>query len=135
MDDMRLKMYSPVTTGIPRSTFPAPLAKPAADKDGPKTGSFQDLLQKQLQQSEGVNFSKHAVKRALEKNIEITEASLERLNQGMRLAEEKNLNDTLILVDRTAFVVSVKNNTVITAVDSNEVKGNVFTNIDGTVII
>ena len=53
----------------------------------------------------------------------------------MRLASEKNLDDTLILVGEKAFVVSVKNNTVITTVNNNSIQGNVFTNINGAVIV
>ena len=53
----------------------------------------------------------------------------------MKIAQKKGLNDTLILVDRTAFIVSVKNNKVITTVNGDELKGNVFTNIDGAVIV
>lgn len=49
------------------------------------------------------------MKRALEHNIELTDDSLARLNEGVRLASEKNLDDTLILVGQAAFVVSVKN--------------------------
>ena len=51
------------------------------------------------------------------------------------MASEKNLEEPLILVGSTAFLVNIPNNTVITAVDSSDMKGNVFTNIDGTVII
>ena len=61
--------------------------------------------------------------------------NLERLNEGVKLAEEKGLDDTLILLDEAAFIVSVKNNTVITTVNKDEMTGNVFTNIDGTVVI
>ena len=53
----------------------------------------------------------------------------------MRIAQQKGLDDTLILIDKTAFVVSAQNNKVITTVSENEIKGNVFTNIDGTVIV
>ena len=51
------------------------------------------------------------------------------------MAEEKNLEEPLILVGQAAFLVNVKNNTVITTVDSNDLQGKVFTNIDGTVIV
>ena len=67
--------------------------------------------------------------------VSLGTSNLERLNEGMKLAEEKGLNNTLILVDSTAFVVNVENNKVITTVNQESLKGNVFTNIDGTVII
>ena len=92
------------------------------------------MLESKLQGS-GVAFSKHAVNRVAERNIQLSENSLDRLGQGMKIAQKKGLNDTLILVDRTAFIVSVKNNKVITTVNGDELKGNVFTNIDGAVIV
>lgn len=132
MEDMRLKFYSPVVSGTVGAAAPAATRKPENDASGP---SFQSMLKAQLDKTSGVSFSRHAVKRALEHNIELTDESLARLNEGMRLAGEKNLGDTLILVGSTAFLVNVRNNTVITTVGSNEMKGNVFTNIDGTVIV
>jgi flagellar operon protein len=57
------------------------------------------------------------------------------LNYGVQLATQKGLNEPLILVDRTAFVVNVSNNKVITTVNEDSLKGNVFTNIDGAVIV
>ena len=51
------------------------------------------------------------------------------------MAREKGLNDTLILMDGSAFIVSAQNGTVITAMPSQELSGRVFTNIDGTVIL
>lgn len=60
---------------------------------------------------------------------------MERLNEGLKLAVEKGLSDPLILVGSTAFVVNVKNNKVITVVNQENLKGTVFTNIDGTVLV
>lgn len=134
MDDIRLKYYSPVVTGTPGSSLRVQQDRAGTGKN-PGGVSFQDVLQEQLNQSSSVSFSKHAVKRAMEHNIELSEDSLARLNEGVRLASEKNLDDTLILVGNTAFVVNVPNNTVITALNSSDAKGNVFTNINGTVII
>ena len=62
--------------------------------------------------------------------------TLERLNKGVELAAGKGAAvETLVLVGRNAFVVSVKNNKVITTLSDNELNGNVFTNIDSTVIV
>ena len=60
---------------------------------------------------------------------------LERLNRGIEIAAEKGSTDSLILVDTTAFLVSVKNNKVVTTMSQEDMKGNIFTNIDSTVII
>ena len=85
--------------------------------------------------SEGdVKFSKHALNRLSMRNIELTPDQMERLNQGRDEAGEKGIKDSLILIDQLAFIVNVPNNTVVTAMDQNENKSNVFTNIDGAVI-
>ena len=73
--------------------------------------------------------------RVLQRNIDISGENLERLNEGIKLAEEKGLDDTLILIDKAAYLVSVKNNMVITTVANDELQGNVFTNIDGAVVV
>ena len=130
MDDIKLGFYTPIVTGNPQST---PTAK--TDTSGTDTKSFADVLSETLSKSSDVNFSKHAVKRAMEHNIDLNDESISRLNEGVRIAGEKNLEEPLILVGSTAFLVNIPNNTVITAVDSGNMKGNVFTNIDGTVII
>ncbi len=77
-------------------------------------------------------FSKHANERLLSRNIDLSEAQLERLQNGTRRAEEKGIKESLVMVDNLAFIVNVRNNTVITAV--NEKDDKVFTNIDGAVI-
>lgn len=133
MEDMRLKYYVPVVTGTPR-IGQTPNIQSVPEQKGEGT-SFQAMLQQQLEAQSGVTFSKHAVKRAIEHQLDLTDEDMTRLNEGMRLASAKNLEDTLILVDNTAFVVNAKNNTVITAVGSSQMKGNVFTNISGTVIV
>lgn len=133
MDEMLLmrQLSTPITTGIPQ-TLPTDLTETV-----PKE-SFKDLLSSKLENDPDescVNFSRHAMNRVLERGIEISAERLERLNEGVRLAEEKGLNDTLIIVDSAAYIVSVRNNTVITTVGGEEMQGNVFTNIDGTVIV
>lgn len=129
MNQIDLKRIStPITTGIPHTT-----PQDVADSVG--TRSFKAILDDKLETSKGVNFSRHAMNRVMERNIDMSDESIERLNEGVKLAEEKGLNDTLILLDNAAFIVSVRNNTVITTVSKDEMTGNVFTNIDGTVVI
>lgn len=83
---------------------------------------------------EPVKFSKHAANRLNDRNIELTQDQMNRLNQGKIEAGEKGIHDSLILIDQLAFIVNVPNNTVVTAMDQTESKSNVFTNIDGAVI-
>ncbi len=81
-----------------------------------------------------LQFSKHALERVQRRGIELDGATLQRLGEGVTRAASKGSRDSLVLVDGTAFVVSVNNHTVITAVDSEHMKDNVFTNIDSAVI-
>lgn len=128
------KPFLPITTGAP-AIGPARARRTGEGTAKQNTVPFQELLREKLAKQSDVSFSKHAVTRAVERGLDLDGISLERLNEGVRIAEQKGLDDTLILVDRTAFIVSVKNNTVITAVSGEDLKGNVFTNIQGTVII
>jgi flagellar operon protein len=97
--------------------------------------SFGQVLEKQLGQSEGLKFSAHAQSRITSRNIQLTGDDLVRLKQGVAQAAAKGSREALLLKDGQAFVVSVKNNTVITAVDAVSMRGNVFTNIDSAVIV
>ena len=99
--------------------------------------SFGEILQKQqdTQVSEPVKFSKHAASRLSDRNIELTDEQMERLNDGTKKAGAKGIKDSLVLIDQLAFIVNTKNNTVITAMEQAETDENIFTNIDGAVII
>lgn len=102
----------------------------------PNEASFAQALQQKIEEKQGVEFSKHAMQRISERNIDITEnGTLDRLNKGVEIAADKGSQDALILVGDNAFVVSVRNNKVITTIAQEELKGNIFTNIDSTVII
>ncbi|MDE6909916.1 MAG: flagellar protein [Lachnospiraceae bacterium] len=104
-----------------------------------KDMSFEEILHKQQvqkqQSAENVKFSKHAANRLNDRNIELTDKQLERLNDGTKKAGEKGIRDSLVLVDQLAFIVNTKSNTVITAMDQTEADENIYTNIDGAVII
>lgn len=97
--------------------------------------SFQEILEQQREvSSKGeLKFSKHASERLLSRNIDLSSSQLSRLESGARMASEKGIKESLVMVDNMAFIINVKNNTVVTAV--NEGDERVFTNIDGAVII
>lgn len=97
--------------------------------------NFQDILNQKLSQNEDIKISKHAEERLNQRDIKLTAEQMDRVKQAVSKAETKGVKESLVLVDDVALVVSVKNRTVITAVGSNELKDNVFTNIDGAVII
>lgn len=95
--------------------------------------SFQEILNQKT--GAPVKFSKHATNRLADRNINLTGDQLDRLNEGTRKAGAKGIHESLVLVDELAFIVNVPNNTVITAMDQDETNENVFTNIDGAVIM
>ena len=101
----------------------------------PKGFSFQDILSQKTSESTELKFSKHASNRLVDRNIKLTSEQLERLNEGATKAGEKGIRESLVIVDQLAFIVNVPNNTVITAMDQTETNENVFTNIDGAVIM
>lgn len=100
---------------------------------------FEEVLrQKQAQNvldNSSLKFSKHAVSRLSDRNIFLTDAQNVRLENGVKQASEKGITESLVLVDSLAFIVNVPNKTVVTALDQTEANSNIFTNIDGAVII
>jgi flagellar operon protein len=74
------------------------------------------------------------MQRVERRGIDLGPQTLERLQQGVDRAAQKGARDSVVLVDGTAFVVSVRNRTVITAVDPGHMRDHVFTNIDSAVI-
>jgi flagellar operon protein len=118
-----------VPPGAMPSALDQPAAKPAVVT--PRGPQFADVLREKTQ---GVQFSGHAIQRVQRRGIEVGEPTLARLNEGVDRAAGKGARESVIFVDGTAFVVSVRNRTVITAVDSGHMKDHVFTNIDSAVI-
>jgi flagellar operon protein len=103
---------------------PAPARAPA----GP---AFADVLRSQ---TEKLHFSKHALQRVERRGIRMEGETLQRLQSGVDRAAAKGSRDSVVFLDGTAFVVSVKNRTVVTAVDTEHMREQVFTNIDSAVI-
>ncbi len=97
--------------------------------------SFQDILAGKSLEQESVRFSKHASFRMNDRGMEMTGEQLERLNDGTNKAAEKGIRESLVLIDDMAFIVNVPSRTVVTAMDQTETGQNVFTNINGAVIM
>ena len=123
-------LHTPIYTGTP--------GEPPANRPRESAGSdnaFKELLEQKIREESQVSFSKHAIERVVERGVDVSSEKIERLNEGIRMAEEKGLKEPLILLGSTAFVVNVKNNKVVTVVNEDSLKGTVLTNIDGTVMI
>jgi flagellar operon protein len=123
-----------VPPGVAPVGAPAP-GSGAARRDAPVQGpSFQEVLRSRTAQAPGVEFSRHALQRLERRGIELGDQTLSRLNEGVDRAAGKGSRESVVFVDGTAFVVSVRNRTVITAVDPEHMREQVFTNIDSAVI-
>ena len=98
--------------------------------------SFEEIWkQKTAETGKELRFSKHAVNRLADRSITLSDNQLNRLTEGAKKAGEKGIRESLVMVDQLAFIVNVPNNTVITAMDQNQASENIFTNIDGAVIV
>lgn len=97
-------------------------------------GSFSVALERAVRQS-GLTFSKHALQRIDARGIEMTPERMEKLGDAVERAKGKGVRDALILDGENAFIVDIPNATVVTTIGGGERKDNIFTNIDGAVIL
>ena len=98
--------------------------------------SFEEIWKKKTGETDTeLRFSKHAANRLADRSIILSDNQLNRLTEGAKKAGEKGIKETLVMVDQLAFIVNVPNNTVITAMDQTQANENIFTNIDGAVIM
>jgi flagellar operon protein len=113
--------------GVGASARPRP-APPGQARQGP---AFADVLRAK---TEALRFSKHAIQRVERRGIQLEGELLRRLHAGVDRVAAKGGRDSVVFLDKTAFVVSVQNRTVVTAVDTEHMREQVFTNIDSAVI-
>lgn len=95
--------------------------------------NFEDTLNEV--QSKNIKFSKHAQIRMDKRNLTLNTSDMMKLEQAIGKAEKKGIRDALILMDNQAFIANVKNKTIVTTVSKDKLSENIFTNIDGAVII
>lgn len=99
--------------------------------------SFQAMLKERIEQkpSESVRLSRHAQERAQQRGIQMTPGLMQDLEASVDKASAKGARDIVIISPEQAFIVNVPSRLVITAMTTEEMKENVFTNIDGAVIL
>lgn len=127
--DSRLIGQPPI--GTVRPVGPGSAQRP---QGAPADSGFDEILRQQLAKGE-LKFSAHAQARIAARRMSLGQEELTRLSVGVDRAAAKGARESLVLMDDKAFVVSVRNRTVITAVDGDHMKENVFTNIDSAVIV
>lgn len=119
--------------------FPNPVQpsvrQPQPGKSQPAGAGTATPFSKVLEKTQGLTFSQHAQDRLRSRNISFSPEQLQQLEGAVTSVAQKGGKDSLVMVGDAALVVSVKNRTVVTAMDRQQMKGNVFTNIDSAVII
>ena len=124
MDRIQNPRIADLVTNAPTPSAPvAPALKPG------EVSEFQSILDNRLK------VSGHAQTRIQSRSIELGKPEWDRVMAGVERAAAKGAKESLVMVDDVALVVSIKNRTVITAVDKASLKDNVFTNIDSAVVV
>jgi flagellar operon protein len=124
--------------GIIPGPAPRPQGRPVEIPPA-SSPSFKSVLDaagmQRAKASEALRFSAHAVQRLQSRNISLSTDDVAKINAMADKAAAKGAKNSLFIMRDVAMVVSIKNRTVITAVDSDSMKENVFTNIDSAAII
>lgn len=97
--------------------------------------SFSHHLQQELEKTNKLTVSKHAQQRLLQRDIHISENRWLQIEEKVSEAKKLGVKDSLVLLDDAALIISAKNSTVITAMDRQEASSQIFTNINGTIVL
>jgi flagellar operon protein len=116
-----------------RTDTSLPGVRPAAKEAAPQT-AFAEVLAGRLQAPQGLRFSAHAQQRLDKRGIALGPAEQAQLADAVQRAADKGARESLIVMNEVAYVVSVPNRTVITALPVSEAENQVFTNIDSVVL-
>lgn len=104
-----------------------------------EAGSFGSMLQREMRsaapEGAGVAFSKHAMARAEERGIEVTPALMGQLADSVERASAKGATNILAFDATRAFIINIPHGRVITTMSQEEMQENIFTNIDGAVLL
>ncbi|ATD54640.1 TIGR02530 family flagellar biosynthesis protein [Clostridium chauvoei] len=95
--------------------------------------SFKDVLNEKIDKEDGYKLSKHAAERL--KLINFNNQDMKAIEKGFEIAENKGCKNSVMLYKDIALIASIENKTIITAVEKERAKDNVFTNVDSVVIL
>ena len=96
---------------------------------------FAGLLNNEVEKSNSFTISAHAANRLKARGINLDSKDMKTINDGINKAADKGCQNSVMLYKDTAYVTSIKNRTIVTAVDKESCKQNVFTNIDSVIIL
>ncbi len=99
---------------------------------------FKNLLNQQIEQTQqqhGIKLSLHAAKRLNERNLQMDGDEYLKLKSAIEKLRSKGGRESLIVTGKAAYIVDIKNNKVVTAIDKDSIGENVFTKIDSTMIL
>ena len=119
---------------FPQPVFPGGQSAVKRPDRAPVSSTNFDALLRDKMVPEGIKFSRHATERMNSRGIAFNPQQLQRLETAIEQINIKGGRESLVMLDDTALVVSVKNDTVVTVVSKDQLKNNVFTNIDSAVI-
>ena len=99
--------------------------------------TFNKFLKSKIEKKSeaGVKLSGHAKKRLEERNLTMDGNEFLKIRDGIDKLKEKGGKDSLIVTNQAAYIVDVDKQTVVTAMDKNDMAENVFTKIDSTLFI
>lgn len=126
-------MFSPVESVQNQAQLQA--LQQQASKAAETVQPFDTVLQTTVDKGAALKFSAHAKERLSLRNINLSPEDMARMTDAVNKAAAKGARQSLLVMDHQAFIVSVTNRTVITALDGSSMKENVFTNIDSAVIV
>lgn len=134
----------PNVSSVPGKSITDVNEKPRKKEDIGVPSEFDKVFDQTIGKPAGQNlnaikaplkFSAHASQRLKDRKINLDPSMMNKLSEAVDRAEAKGIDDTLVLTKDAALIVNVKNRTVVTALDTGSLSGNVFTNIDGAVIL
>lgn len=135
MDDIQFKKSYSSLINPNYTVSPVGANTPKTNAADQSNSEFGQLFRKSIEQQQQLTFSKHALQRLDSRNIQVSQQLVSRINGAIEKAKSKGIKDALILNGQTAFIVNVPSSTVVTTMSGQEMTDNVFTNIDGAVIL
>lgn len=123
---------------IPQTKIPQPKKlKGEVGKQGQDINEFSNLLNEKIKETEpqGIKISLHAARRLGERDMLMDKEELNKIKDGLEKLKTKGGRDSLIVTPNGAYIVDVKNSTIVTAMDKGSIQDNVFTKIDSTLIV